>query len=124
MDLFGFLLVVVVHAADIQDKPGGVQLLQRCANGFARLRVIFADGGYDGPTMRDACAEHHNSRLQLVKRSQQHRFEVLPKRWIVERTFAWLGRNRRLSKDYEQLPEVSEAFVMLAMLRLIVARIA
>ena len=115
---------MLVHAADIQDKPGSVQLLQRCAKGFQRLQVIFADGGYDGPTVRDACATHHNSRLEVVKRSKQHGFKVLPKRWIVERTFAWLGRNRRLSKEYEQLPEVSEAFVMLAMLRLILARIA
>jgi transposase len=71
-----------------------------------------------------ACAEHHNSRLKLVRHSRQHSFDVLPKRWIVERTLAWLGRNHWLSKDYEQLPEVSEAFVMLTMLRLIVARIA
>lgn len=124
VDTFGFLLAVLVHAADIQDKPGAVLLLQRCSKAFRRLVVIFGDGGYDGPTVRDACAEHHASRLEVVKRSQQHSFEVLPKRWIVERTFAWLGRNRRLSKDYEQLPEVSEASVMLAMLRLIVARVA
>ena len=124
VDTFGFLLAILVHAANIQDKPGAVLLLQRCSKAFRRLKVIFGDGGYDGPSVREACAEHHSSRLEVVKRSQQHSFEVLPKRWIVERTLAWLGRNRRLSKDYEQLSEVSEAFVMLAMLRLIVARIA
>jgi putative transposase len=120
----GFLLAVLVHPANIQDKPGAVLLLQRCDKAFSRLQVIFGDGGYDGPSVRDACAEHHDSHLEVVKRSQQHGFEVLPKRWVVERTIAWLGRNRRLSKDYEQLTEVSEAFVMLAMVRLIVARIA
>lgn len=115
---------MLVHPANIQDKPGAVLLLQRCSKCFSRLQAIFADGGYDGPSVQAACAEHHNSRLEVVKRTEQHRFEVLPKRWIVERTLAWLGRNRRLSKDYEQLPEFSEAFVMLAMLRLIVGRIA
>ena len=115
---------MLVHAANIQDKPGAVLLLQRCAKCFSRLQVVFADGAYDGASVRAACTEHHNSRLEVVKRTQQHGFEILPKRWIVERTLACLGRNRRLSKDYEQLPEVAEAFVMLAMLRLIVARIA
>jgi transposase len=88
------------------------------------LQVIFADGAYDGPSVRDACKEHQNSRLDIVKRSDRPGFQVLPKRWIVERTFAWLGRNRRLSKDYEQLPQTSDAFIKLAMLRLIVGRLA
>jgi len=113
-----------VHAANIQEKPGGVLLLERFAKCFSRLQVIFADGAYAGPSMEAACKEHHNSRIEVVKRNQPHRFEVLPKRWIVERTFAWLGRNRRLSKDYEQLQETSEAFIILAMVRLIVGRIA
>ena len=124
VDTFGFLLAVVVHAASIQDKPGGVLLLRRCAQCFGRLKVIFADGAYDGPSMRLACQDYHASRIELVKRNQPHRFEVLPKRWVVERTLAWLGRNRRLSKDYEQLTQTSEAFIMLAMLRIILARIA
>ena len=115
---------MTVHAADIQDKPGGVRLLERFSQCFSRLEVIFADGAYTGPSMETACKEHHNSRMEVVKRNEQHRFEVLPKRWIVERTFAWLGRNRRLSKDYEQLQKISEAFIMLAMLRLIAKRVA
>jgi transposase len=115
---------LLVHPANLQDKPGGVELLRRCSKAFSRLQVIFADGAYEGPSIAAACAEHHNSRVELVKRSDAPGFQVLPKRWIVERTFAWLGRNRRLSKDYEQLPSVSEAFVILAMLRILVARIA
>lgn len=114
---------MLVHPANIQDKPGSVLLLQRCSNAFSRLRVIFADGAYDGETVRVACAEHHGCRVEIVKRRDGKGFQVLPKRWIVERSFAWLGRNRRLSKDYEQLPAVSEAFVILAMLRLILQRI-
>ena len=99
-------------------------LLQRCAKRFSRLQMIFADGAYDGPSIREACMEYHASRIELVRRRKQQGFEPLPRRWIVERSFAWLGRNRRLSKDYEQLTETSEAFIMLAMLRLIVSRIA
>jgi transposase len=114
----------MVHAANLQDKPGGVLLLRRCATCFSRLVVVFSDAAYDGPSVRAACETHHHARLEVVRRREQHRFEVLPKRWIVERTLAWLGRNRRLSKDYEQLTEVSEAFVTLAMVRLIVGRIA
>jgi putative transposase len=122
--MFGFPLAVLVHAANIQDKPGGVLLLQRCAKQFSRLQVIFADGAYDGPTMRDAGMDYHGSRIELVRRRKQHGFEVLPHRWIVERSLAWLSRNRRLSKDYEQLTETSEAFILLATLRLLVQRIA
>jgi putative transposase len=117
-------MALIVHAADLQDRPGGVVLLEKFPHTFKRLKVIFADGGYDGPSVRAACAAHHTCRLEVVKRNGQHKFEVLPKRWIVERTFAWLGRNRRLSKDYEYLPEMSEAFITLAMLRLILGRLA
>lgn len=122
--MLGLPLAVLVHAANIQDKPGGVLLLQRCAKRFSRLQVIFADGAYDGPSIREASMAYHGSRVELVRRQQQQGFELLPRRWIVERSLAWLGRNRRLSKDYEQLTETSEAFILLAMLRLLVARIA
>jgi transposase len=122
--MFGFLLAVAVHPANVQDKSGGAMLLERCAKCFSRLQVIFADGAYVGPTMQAACADHHGSRLEVVKRNELHRFEVLPKRWIVERTLAWLGRNRRLSKDYEELIEMTEAFVILATIRLIAGRLA
>lgn len=116
-------MAVLVHAADLQDKPGAVLLLARYSRCFERLQVILGDGGYDGPSVRTASETHHHSRLEIVKRSKLSGFQLLPKRWIVERSFAWLGRNRRLSKDYEQLPETSEAFIRLAMLRLILARI-
>jgi putative transposase len=111
-----------VHAANIQDKPGAVQLLERFSKLFSRLEVIFADGAYLGDTVSNACKLHHDSRVEVVRRNEGAKFEVLPKRWVVERTFAWIGRNRRLSKDYEELITVSEAFVALAMLRLMVGR--
>ena len=114
----------MVHAADIQDKVGGAHLLERFAKVSSRLRVIFADGAYVGETMANAAETHHDSRLQVVPRDKLKTFKVLPKRWIVERTFAWLDRNRRLSKDYEELQESSEAFLVLGMIRIIVGQLA
>lgn len=100
-------MAVVVHAANIQDKPGAVLLMERCAGAFARLAVIFGDGAYKGPTVQAACQTHHGCGLQVISRPQADHFVIVPKRWIVERTFAWLGRNRRLSKGYEELPQTS-----------------
>ena len=74
--------------------------------------------------MANAAETHHDSRLQVVPRDKLKTFKVLPKRWIVERTFAWLDRNRRLSKDYEELQESSEAFLVLGMIRIIVGQLA
>jgi hypothetical protein len=116
---------VLVHPADLQDSPGASQLLERIKGALARLALIFGDGAYATRIAEEACAKLNGCRLVVVTRSPEAvGFQVLPRRWVVERTFAWLGRNRRLSKDYEQLTTVSEAFVKLAIIRLMLARLA
>jgi putative transposase len=118
VDTLGLLLAVVVHTADIQDRDGARQVLARLADRFPRLQVIWADGGYQGPKLGTWLARQATDWvLDIVHRpTPAPGFEVLPKRWIVERTFAWLGRYRRLSKDYEGLPETSETWIQLAMI--------
>ncbi len=101
-DTGGFLVAVMVHAADIQDRDGAPALLASIRHAFPRLRHVFADGGYAGPKLRDALAKLGKWTVQIVKRSDAAKgFVLLPRRWVVERTFAWLGRNRRLAKDFE-----------------------
>lgn len=123
VDTLGLLLVVVVHAADVQDRDGARLVLGRAKDLFPRLKKIWADGGYAGQLVEWA-AGLRDWVLEIVKRTEQHCFVVLPKRWIVERTFAWLGRYRRMSKDYEALPENSEAMVRIAMISLMSRRLA
>jgi putative transposase len=114
---------VVVHAASLQDRLGAMLVLEKLVGKFPRLQRIWADGGYSGQLVgwvKDLAGWI----LEIVKRSDDvHTFEVLPKRWIVERTFAWLGKYRRLSKDYEAKPETSEALIYLAMIHLMVRRL-
>ncbi len=128
MDTLGLVLVVVVHAASMQDRDGAKLVLRPLAWRFRqRLRVVFADGAYAG--LEDWCwlvlRAWRRVRLVIVGRPEgQQGFHVLPKRWIVERTFGWLGRWRRLSKDYELLPETSEAVIRVAMIGLMLRRLA
>jgi len=114
VDTLGLILAVVVHAADIQDRDGGRCVLERMGRRFHRLRrrafVIWA-------------RQQYGRLVEIVKRSDMHRFVILPKRWIVERTFAWLGKYRRLSKDYETLPASSEMMIYLAMINLMIHRL-
>ena len=116
--------MVVVHAADIQDRDGAKLVLDVVRSKLPRLRLIWADGGYAGQLIdwvRDGC----HWVLDIIKRSDSQRgFVVLPRRWVVERTFAWLGRYRRLSKDYEGLPRTSEAMIYGAMIHLMIHRLA
>lgn len=119
----GLLLAVVVHAANVQDRDGAKLVLQKLTGRFPRLRLIWADGGYAGQLV----AWVHDLGgwlLEIVKRPDESKFVVLPRRWVVERTFAWLGRHRRLSKDYEALTDTSEAFIQIAMTRLMLRRLA
>jgi putative transposase len=118
------LLAVVVHAADVQDRDGAKRVLAELGGRFPRLAKIWADGGYAGALVGWA-KERGGWVLGIVKRPDDARgFAVLPKRWIVERTFAWLGRSRRLSKDYEALPATSEAWIRIAMIQLMLRRLA
>ncbi len=117
---------MVVHAADIQDRDGAKLVLERVRHRFGRLRLIWADGGYAGKLVDwvRGLREGGRLRLEIVKRTDGAKgFVLLPHRWVVERTFAWLGRCRRLSKDYEALPETEEAMIKLAMIHLMVRRL-
>lgn len=124
VDTMGLLLVVVVHAANIQDRDGAKLLLEKAKNLCPRLQLIWADGGYAGKLVgwvKFVC----NWVLQIVKRTDDVKgFKLLPRRWVVERTFGWIGRNRRLSKDYEGRTDTSEAMILWAMTRLMVRRLA
>ena len=126
VDVMGLLLAVVVHKASIQERAGAKLLLQRAVlKGFQRLQLIWADGGYSGQPMVDWVWQLAGWVFEVIKRSENAvGFVVLPRRWVVERTFGWLGRYRRLSKDYEQLPETSEAMIYAAMVRIMLRRLA
>jgi putative transposase len=124
VDTLGLLLAVVVTAASVQDRDGAKLLFQRLGGAGKKLRLIWVDGGYRGQLL-DWVLEHCHFRLQLVLRSDSQKgFLVLPRRWVVERTFAWLNHHRRLSKDYEQLVDTSETFIYIVMIRLMLRRLA
>ena len=114
-DTTGLLVGAIVHAADIQDRDGAPPLLASTRYAFPWLRYIFADGGYAGPKLRAALQKIGRWTLEIVKRSDAAKgFVLLPRRRIVERTFAWLGRNRRLAKDFETSIESAEAWLLIA----------
>lgn len=120
VDTLGFLLAVCITAASVQDRDGAQLLLARVRDQFPRLRTIFADGGYAGQLIAWVQATC-GWLLEIVKKTAPG-FEVLPKRWIVERTFAWLTRYRRTARDYELLPETVEAMTYAAMVHLMTRR--
>jgi putative transposase len=123
VDTLGLVMSAVVHAADIQDRDGARLVLRKLKNSSSRLSLIWADSGYAGKLL-DWVKEFGNWVLEIVKRSDDMRgFEVLPRRWVVERTFSWLGRYRRLSKDYESLTVSSETMILLAMTNLMIHRL-
>ena len=132
VDTLGLVLIALVTAASVQDREGAKQVLQALFDRikqskfsrWCRLKLIWADGGYRGELI-DWVKHTLGWTLQIVEKlGGQVGFQVLPKRWIVERTLAWLNRQRRLSKDYERLPATSEAFVYVAMIRLMLRRLA
>ena len=114
----------MIHPANIQDRDGAVPLLRAARRLFPFVTVIFADGAYQGQTTAEAVAKTGRWRLEIVKRRESSGFVPLPKRWIVERTFAWLGRCRRLAKDFENLAVDALAFLCLGMIRLMLRRLA
>ena len=125
VDTLGLLVGVVVHAADIQDRDGAPAVLKSILTRWPWLRHIFADGGYAGPKLRGALRKVGKFTLEIVKRTDKAEgFEVLPRRWVVERTFAWLGRCRRLAKDFERTIETAEAWVLVANIRMLTRRLA
>jgi putative transposase len=124
VDTLGLLLAVIVHSANIQDRDGARYLLTYIADWLPRLDVVVADGGYTGRLV-SWVRRTFGWTLTVVKRTADMvGFEVLPVRWRVERTFAWLGNYRRLRTDYEGRTEVSEAFVYVAMIHLMLRRLA
>jgi transposase len=124
-DTCGYLIFILVHAADIQDRDGAVDVLKAIRYRFPWLRHVFADGGYAGDKLRSALKGHGSWTLEIIKRSDTAKgFELLPRRWVVERTFAWLGRCRRLAKDWERSIESSTAWATIASIRMLTRRTA
>lgn len=124
-DTCGYLIFILVHAADIQDRDGAVDVLKAIRYRFPWLRHVFADGGYAGDKLRDALRGHGDWTLEIIKRSDTAKgFVLLPRRWVVERTFAWLGRCRRLAKDWETSIASSTAWAHIASIRMLTRRTA
>jgi putative transposase len=112
VDTLGLILAVVVHPANLQDRDGARLVLEKLTHAFGWLRLIWVDGGYAGSALAQwlkALLPRRGLRLEVVKRTELHTFKILPKRWMVERTFGWLTNYRRFAKDYEYHPANSEA---------------
>lgn len=126
VDTLGFVIAVVVHSAGIQDRDGAKLVLQKIKNILPTLKIIWADQGYAGKLVAWV-QEIVGIKLDVVKRNPKKNrpagFEPIPKRWIVERTFAWLCNYRRLSKNYECREDTAETMVRLAMIHLMVRRL-
>jgi putative transposase len=117
------VLAVAVHAANIQDRDGAKLLFHKIQEKCPRLKLIWADGGYAGQLI-EWVARCCGWLLEIVKRKgNPHEFQVLPRRWVVERTFGWFGRYRRHSKDYEYLTESSETMILISMIQLMAHRL-
>jgi transposase len=116
---------VVVHSAAIQDRDGAGLVVDKIRRRFPWLELIWADGGYNAWQVDAAVAKVPRLRLEIVKRSDHVKgFVVLPRRWVVERTFSWFGRNRRLAKDFENLADTLATFLTLACIQLVLRRLA
>jgi transposase len=114
---------VIVHPADVQDRDGAEALPRQARKLFPFVERIIGDGGYQGPKMAAAVARTGTWSLQIVRRSDLHKFVVLPLRWRVERTFAWISQCRRMARDYERHARKAAAFVRLAMIRVMLRRL-
>ncbi|MBC7505992.1 MAG: IS5 family transposase [Sandarakinorhabdus sp.] len=124
-DTEGNLVHAVVHTADIQDRDGAPLVLAGVITRFPWLRHVFADGGYAGEKLRDALKPMGAWNIEIIKRSDTAKgFELLPRRWVVERTIAWLNRNRRLAKDFEQTIASATAWLFIASIQLFIRRAA
>ena len=125
VDTLGLLLQAIVQPANIQDRDGGIALLTALAERFPRPAKLFADGAYRGPQFREGVAKvRPELAIEIVTRRDRVKgFVALPKRWIVERSLAWLTRNRRLAKDFENRIRYALAFVHLASIRLMLRKL-
>lgn len=124
-DMAGTMLEGIVHGADVQDRNGAPGLIERVHDSYPSLTKLFADGGYAGSKLEAAVAHIEAIAIEIVKRSDLAKgFVVLPKRWIVERTFAWLNRCRRLAKDWEASTASAEAWLIISSIRRMTRRIA
>jgi len=123
VDTLGLIVALVVHPANVQDRDGARLLIRQLGTRWRRLQLIFADGGYAGKFV-DWTRGWFGRFVEIVKRPSGKGFVVLPKRWIVERTFAWLGKYRRLSKDYETRTQSSECMVWIAMINLMIHQLS
>lgn len=128
VDTLGLLLVVMVTSATVQDRPGGRTILARLAARLPTIGLVWADGGYANKidsSLLIWAKDKLGLLVEIVKRNDDVKgFQVLPRRWVVERTFGWLVRNRRLARDYERLTATSEAMIKVAMIRLMTLRLA
>lgn len=125
VDILGLPHAVAVTTADVTDRKGALEALERCKSELSRVQTVLCDGGYEGEPfaqgVRDILGETIN--VQIAKRSELHRFAVIPKRWVVERSFAWLEKNRRLWKNCERKLNTSLQFIHLAFLALVLKRL-
>ena len=125
VDAEGPPMRVVVHSAGLQDRDGAALVLEKIRSRFPWLQLLWADSGYHARQVDAAVAKLPVLRLEIIKRSDRAKgFVVLPRRWVVERTFSWFGRNRRLAKDFENLAESLLAFVTLACIQIALRRLA
>lgn len=124
-DHLGLLLSVVVHPADVQDRDGAAEVLtKRVRRRFPFIEVIFADAGYQGERVQETARKAGRWRVEIVKRpTGAAGFVLVAKRWIVERTLAWISRNRRLARDFENLARTAVALVRLAMIKIMLRRL-
>lgn len=121
VDTLGLVLAIVIQSASVQDRDGAVEAVNKLGESWKKVVKIFADGGYRGQLIKTIKARF-KIELEIIKRDQLHTFKVLPKRWIVERTFAWIDTNRRNSKNYERLNDTSVAMVHLSAIRIMLNR--
>ena len=127
VDCLGLILAIMITPASVQDRDAAKGLLTLLVSGFGRLQVIWADGGYLGALVQwvKQLRPFGKLRLEIVRRSDHAKgFRVLPKRWIIERTFGWLYKSRRLCRDYEVRLDHSEAMIRICMIRIMLKRLA
>ena len=121
VDTLGLILAVVIQSASVQDRDGAVSVIDKLMENWRKIIKIFADGGYAGKLIGKV-KDKFKIELEIIKRDELHTFKILPKRWIVERTFSWIDTNRRNSKNYERLKNTSVAIVHLSAIRIMLNR--